>query len=464
MSSVITSKTIDNSGFQDQVETIIEDYELTDLHVEDGSVTSPSISFTNDKDTGLYRPADNNIGFSTAGSIKFFIGSTQNRSYLPLLLENGSLGSPSITFATDTDLGLYRLAENQLGFAGCMKFDTFTGNNDGAYNGALSIASKDDPDTGFNWVTGGGGNIEVISQNNRVMEIFSGTTQSINKLRIDYQDGSSSNPQLAFARANGAYNNYMYTDTNDDFVIQNVSGSGDIFLRALNGDVQTFSSQTLLSAPTVLNTTYDFKVQVGDGLSSYTDLFSVDETEAKLNVPLATDLNIDVNLNPEIQLSGEFSGTAHTGFITMKSGSASDFAMQFLNSNQQTMSDTSQIFTFKKPAGSATVAYITNGGSIVSSSNSIANPSFSSSIDDTSGITIGSGSISCVANATESMRILDNSIDCRDSTLVLDRIPVSGTPSLSTEGGIVYSVNESMVCYYDSTNWRRLDTNAIATF
>jgi len=463
MATVITSKTIDNSGFETQVETIIEDYELTDLHVEDGTVSLPSNSFTNDKDTGMYRPADDNIGFSTGGSIKFFVGASNNRSYLPLLLEDGSLGTPSLAFANDTDLGLYRLTADQIGVAGCMKVDTFTQNNDGAYNGALSIASKDDPDTGFNWVTGGGGNIEVISQNDRVMEIFSGTTQHINKVRIDYQDGSSSNPQLAFARGNGAYNTLLYTDSNDDFVIQNTSGSGDLFLRALNGDVQTFSSQTLLSAPTVLTTTYDFKVQVGDGISAYTDLLTVDETEAKLNVPLATDLTIGINAtNPEIILDGQYLTTQRQGLITMKTG-ASDKALQFFNNSDDSFADTDDIFTFLE-TGTSTVASITHGGSILASSNSIANPAFSSSLDTDTGMTIGSGLVSLIANATESVRVEQDALNCWNSSLVLNIVGVSGTPPKATKGAVIWSENNSAPVYYDGTgNWRLFSDDSAAT-
>ncbi|MDD5502463.1 MAG: hypothetical protein PHH26_03245, partial [Candidatus Thermoplasmatota archaeon] len=52
----------------------------TKFFVGIGAATTPSLSFQGDPDTGIYNYAANNLGVSTAGSIKFLFGSSENTS------------------------------------------------------------------------------------------------------------------------------------------------------------------------------------------------------------------------------------------------------------------------------------------------------------------------------------------------------------------------------------------------
>jgi hypothetical protein len=108
------------------------------LRNADGSNSAPSYSFTNDTDTGMYSAAADTIGFSTAGTARWSLNGTGQ--FVPATSgnydigttsslvrniysnefrgENGLVSSPSFTFRTDLDTGMY------LGSTGILKFST----------------------------------------------------------------------------------------------------------------------------------------------------------------------------------------------------------------------------------------------------------------------------------------------------------------------------------------------------
>ena len=89
-----------------------------------GSATSPGITFRLDQDTGIYQPAANQIGFTTAGVVRVRIGTghlqTGNAGTgTAAILVNGvgNASSPSYTWAGDSDTGMYRSSANTVDFA-----------------------------------------------------------------------------------------------------------------------------------------------------------------------------------------------------------------------------------------------------------------------------------------------------------------------------------------------------------
>jgi hypothetical protein len=88
----------------------------------DGSAADPSISFTSDTDTGIYRVGSNQVGISTAGTQKLLVGSLQTQSNNTLVALNnfnvndGSAAAPSISFTTDSDTGIYKAGAGSIGF------------------------------------------------------------------------------------------------------------------------------------------------------------------------------------------------------------------------------------------------------------------------------------------------------------------------------------------------------------
>ena len=137
------------------------------LLADNGTALSPSISFSNNPDTGMYRPSIDRIGFSAGGINKMNIDSVTGVT-IPglkgtLLADNGTALSPSISFSNDPDTGMYRPFANRLGFSAGginkMNIDSVTGVTIPGLRGTLiadngtalspSISFSNDPDTGM---------------------------------------------------------------------------------------------------------------------------------------------------------------------------------------------------------------------------------------------------------------------------------------------------------------------------
>jgi hypothetical protein len=73
-----------------------------------GSSAFPGISFGVDSDTGMFRAADNVIGFSTGGSQRFQISLSDIRSQARHLFTEGSEALPSIAFLNDSTTGFFK--------------------------------------------------------------------------------------------------------------------------------------------------------------------------------------------------------------------------------------------------------------------------------------------------------------------------------------------------------------------
>lgn len=83
----------------------------------DGTAAAPAITFTSDTDTGFYNVAANTLGVTLNGaqvaqfSTAFFYSFQQSQG------PNGSAATPSFSFNSDTNTGIYRIAADTLGFS-----------------------------------------------------------------------------------------------------------------------------------------------------------------------------------------------------------------------------------------------------------------------------------------------------------------------------------------------------------
>jgi hypothetical protein len=94
-----------------------------DITLDDGTAASPSLHFTNDADTGIYRPAANTLGISVSGTqVAYFdtngltipsAGVVAGGSFHGA---NGNANNPTFSFSSDQDTGMYRHGTNELGF------------------------------------------------------------------------------------------------------------------------------------------------------------------------------------------------------------------------------------------------------------------------------------------------------------------------------------------------------------
>ena len=81
------------------------------LRVSDGSATTPVYSFGADSGTGIYRSGTGEVAIAGAAAQTHVFASTFHRG------PNGAQATPAFSFTGDTDTGMYWLGSNQIGFS-----------------------------------------------------------------------------------------------------------------------------------------------------------------------------------------------------------------------------------------------------------------------------------------------------------------------------------------------------------
>jgi len=93
------------------------------IGIVDGTGAAPSLTFINDTDTGIFRRATDQVAFTTGGTERWYVDSagrltssnSAGNSYI--LPSNGAAATPSHSFASDTNTGLFGTGSDVLGFA-----------------------------------------------------------------------------------------------------------------------------------------------------------------------------------------------------------------------------------------------------------------------------------------------------------------------------------------------------------
>lgn len=96
---------------------LLRDCYSTRFLASDGSASTPSITFLSDTDTGLYRPENNALAVTCAGALVFGCYQTVTKSFNVFQNSDGSASIPSYSFLNNNNLGMYRSAANTLTFA-----------------------------------------------------------------------------------------------------------------------------------------------------------------------------------------------------------------------------------------------------------------------------------------------------------------------------------------------------------
>ena len=81
-----------------------------------GSVSAPAYSFVNDTNTGMYRDAADSLSFATGGVQRLGIDSGGIKGYVAFQSPGGSAAAPTHSFKDDTNTGMYRFSADRLGF------------------------------------------------------------------------------------------------------------------------------------------------------------------------------------------------------------------------------------------------------------------------------------------------------------------------------------------------------------
>lgn len=84
-----------------------------------GTLSAPSISFTNDTTKGFYHVASNQLGIAINGALQWNFNGTvfSASSGTQIQMQNGSASVPGYSFGNATTSGLYRSATNQVSMA-----------------------------------------------------------------------------------------------------------------------------------------------------------------------------------------------------------------------------------------------------------------------------------------------------------------------------------------------------------
>ena len=171
----------------------------------DGGVITPTYSFSAEANTGIWRAGAGRLSFSTGGAFSMDLSTTSLDVNAPIYEEDGSALTPSYTFQTDPDTGLFRVAANHMGFTtnGVLRFEVSNGSINSvvpiyASNGSAAFpgyAFQNSPGLGFNRI--GTDRMGFSAGGVRRMELQ--TTDLTMSVPLLATAGSAAAPPIAFA-------------------------------------------------------------------------------------------------------------------------------------------------------------------------------------------------------------------------------------------------------------------------
>jgi hypothetical protein len=224
------------------------------IQAASGALASPSYSFTDDPDTGMYRVSADRLDLVVGGITGLDIQTTFTQIANPLRIGNGTNFNPAITFIADTDSGLYRIGADNIGISvnGAKILDiattglgvtgtVLTG------NGTVSlpaVAFTSDPDSGIYRI--GTNNIGIGVNGAKVLDIATtglGVTGALSVSNgINITGGTAATETIARTAADTLnINNGAIVTTATDATISvpltagAVSGNGKLHQLAIDG-------------------------------------------------------------------------------------------------------------------------------------------------------------------------------------------------------------------------------------
>lgn len=177
--------------------------------IADGVVGTPGISFVNDTDTGIYRAGANDMRFNTGGAARIIIQDTlvEIGAGVVFHIQDGAVGAPGLQFANDPDTGIYRIGSNNPAMsAGGVSVQTWDVQGAQFFDGVVGtpgISFISDRDTGF--YRSGSGNV-IYTSNAAISVQFSGGATR-------FGDGFASGDRLVL------FNNVARSAANLEFYI-----------------------------------------------------------------------------------------------------------------------------------------------------------------------------------------------------------------------------------------------------
>jgi hypothetical protein len=233
------------------------------LRNEDGSLFSPSYSFSNDSDTGMYRTGSDSLGLVTGGADQLVITSTESTFNNPIRSVDGSSASPTYSFTSDSNTGMYLNAADSLSLATGGNDQLVITSTESTFNNPIrsvdgSSASPtysftSDSDTGMylnaadslSLATGGDDQLVISSTestfNNHVRSVDGSSASPTYSFTSDSDTGMYLNAADSLSLATGGNDQLVITSTESTFnnPIRSVDGSSDSPTYSFTSDSDT---------------------------------------------------------------------------------------------------------------------------------------------------------------------------------------------------------------------------------
>ena len=395
----------------------------------DNDAASPTYSFLNDVNTGIYSSGSDSISISTAGTDSLIISnaSITTDEILQLRYRDGTETNAQLKFARSDGSQNVRLWVDSSNDFHLHNFST-TSNIyiEPSVNGNIQIRPKTTTDTGI-------------------------------EFQVQYGDGASSYVNAFDVQETGAtfgVNITMPADStilnsgNDGLFIDDISSSvglqtGGFQNLVINDTTSSIQCGTLNLRPlTVLNTTANWNYQVGDGVSGWTDVLALDQTNADFNVQIHTTQG--TASAPAIVLNGD----TNTGIYHP---SADNIGLTAGGTNRLNISTTTITSTepFQGPDGTVSA------------------PAYGFSSDTDSGVylpTAGEVSITTGNNKTISFT---TSVIQANTYIQLPAYTVAGlTTPIGPQGWVAFctnTANGAVPVYFDGGDWKYFSNDAVVT-
>lgn len=175
------------------------------VRAADGALATPGFSFIADTDTGMYRSGANSIAFASASALRVSISPTELVSRLQIQAIAGLVGGPSYSFENDNNTGIYNSAADALGFAtnGVIRFNISTTETLSRLpfqgplgsQGTPTYSFETDPNTG---IYGSGTDGIVFTTGGTARGVMTTTIFDVSGWQIQHGDGSAGTPNLSF--------------------------------------------------------------------------------------------------------------------------------------------------------------------------------------------------------------------------------------------------------------------------
>ncbi|TVR17218.1 MAG: hypothetical protein EA391_05415 [Balneolaceae bacterium] len=87
------------------------------IRLANGTAGTPAFRFSDENGVGMFRAGTSDLRFSTGGSTRFQLTNSFARSYTRHRFHDGTVSSPGLHFASDTNTGIWRPGSNTIGFS-----------------------------------------------------------------------------------------------------------------------------------------------------------------------------------------------------------------------------------------------------------------------------------------------------------------------------------------------------------